>query len=237
MPGKLPRLETRNYILNTLPDEDYKRLHPGLEEIDLPRGKNIYRPDEPIKYVYFPNSSMISIVTNTSSGESIEAGIIGWEGISGIEVLMGVDSTPNNESMVQIANGAARIKTELIREEFSRGGALQKLALRYMHALLMQVSQTALCNRLHSLEQRLSRWLLMCRDRAGANEVRLTQEFLSIMLGVNRPTVSIAATTLQSAGYIKYSRGRITILDGPKLEKFTCECYSAVKKLWPPPAK
>ncbi len=106
-----------------------------------------------------------------------------------------------------------------------------------MHALLMQVSQTALCNRLHSLEQRLSRWLLMCRDRAGSMRLRLTQEFLSIMLGVNRPTVSIAATTLQSAGYIKYSRGRITIVDSSKLEKFTCECYSAVKKLWPPAVK
>jgi CRP-like cAMP-binding protein len=237
MPGKIPRLSTRNYILNALPDEDYDRLRPDLEEMDLPRGKNIYRPDEPIKYVYFPDSSMISVVTNTSSGESIEAGIIGWEGMAGIEVLMGVDSTPNNESMVQLADGAARIKTELIRKEFERGGALHKLALRYMHALLMQVSQTALCNRLHSLEQRLSRWLLMCRDRAGADEIRLTQEFLSIMLGVNRPTVSIAATTLQSAGYIKYSRGRITIVDGPMLEKFTCECYSAVKKLWPPAVK
>ncbi len=125
MPGKLPRLSTRNYILNTLPDEDYDRLRPGMEEVDLPRGKNIYRSDEPIKYVYFPDSSMISVVTNTSSGESIEAGIIGWEGMAGIEVLMGVDSTPN-ESMVQIANGAIRIKTELIREEFERNGALNK---------------------------------------------------------------------------------------------------------------
>ncbi len=236
MPGKLPRLSTRNYILNSLPDEDYNRLRPGLEKLDLPRGKNIYMPDERIKHVYFPDSSMISVVTNTSIGESIEAGVIGWEGLAGIEVLMGVDST-SNESMVQIANGAIRIKTELIRKEFQRNGALNKIALLYMHALLMQVSQTALCNRLHSLEQRLSRWLLMCRDRSGTDEIRLTQEFLSIMLGVNRPTVSIAATTLQSAGYIQYSRGRITIVDSPKLEKFTCECYSAVKKLWPPAAK
>src|ERR1044072_8499212 len=156
--------------------------------------------------------------------------------MAGIEVLMGVDAT-SSESMVQIPNGAIRIKTALIRKEFDRGGALNKLALRYMHALLMQVSQTALCNRLHSLEQRLSRWLLMCRDRSGTDDIRLTQEFLSIMLGVTRPTVSIAATTLRNAGYIKYSRGRITIVDGAKLEKFTCECFSAVKKLWPPAAK
>jgi CRP-like cAMP-binding protein len=236
MPGKIPRLLTNNYILNLLPDEEYKRLHPDLELVDLPRGFSIYRADEPIKHVYFPNNAMISVVTNTSSGESIEAGIIGWEGLAGIEVLMGVNST-SNESMVQLADGGLRIKTEAIRKEFDRGETLQKVALRYMHALLLQVSQTALCNRLHSLEQRLSRWLLMCCDRAGSHEIKLTQEFLSIMLGVNRPTVTIAATNLQNAGFIEYSRGRITIVDGKRLEKFTCECYSAVKKIWPPRSK
>jgi CRP-like cAMP-binding protein len=236
MPGKTPRFETNNYILNSLPDEEYKRLHPDLEEVDLPRNRSIYRADEPIKHVYFPHTAMISVVTNTSSGESIEAGIIGWEGMAGIEVLMGVNST-SNESMVQLADGGLQIKTEAVRKEFNRGETLQKISLRYMHSLLMQVSQTALCNRLHSLEQRLSRWLLMCRDRARSDEVRLTQEFLSIMLGVNRPTVTIAATNLQNAGFIEYSRGRITIVDAKRLEKFTCECYGAVKKIWPPSNK
>jgi CRP-like cAMP-binding protein len=236
MPGKTPRFETNNYILNSLPDEEYERLRPDLEEVDLPRNRSIYRADEPIKHAYFPHTAMISVVTNTSSGESIEAGIIGWEGMAGIEVLMGVDST-SNESMVQLADGGLQIKTEAIRKEFNRGETLHKIALLYMHSLLMQVSQTALCNRLHSLEQRLSRWLLMCRDRARSDEVKLTQEFLSIMLGVNRPTVTIAATNLQNAGLIEYSRGRITIVDAKRLEKFTCECYTAVKKIWPPRGK
>jgi CRP-like cAMP-binding protein len=233
MPPKITRIPTNNYILNSLPDEDYQGLHPHLEELNLPLGMSIYRADEPIKHVYFPNSAMISVVTNTSSGESVEAGVIGWEGMAGVEVLMGVDST-SNESMVQIANGAARMSTEAVRKEFEKCQGLHKIALLYIHSLLMQVSQTALCNRLHSLEQRLSRWLLMCRDRALTDELRLTQEFLSIMLGVNRPTVSIAATNLQNAGYIRYSRGRITIVNGKKLEELTCECYKAVKKIWPP---
>jgi CRP-like cAMP-binding protein len=236
MPEPLSRFKTRNYILNSLPDEDYKRLHPYLERCDLERSHSVYQPNRPIKYVYFPDGAMISVVTNTSDGQSIEAGVIGWEGMAGVEVLLGVDAT-TNESMVQIADGAFRIKTEEIRKEFAKGGVLNRLTLRYVHALMLQISQTALCNRLHSLEQRLSRWLLMCRDRTETDEIRLTQEFLAIMLGVNRPSVTIAAATLQAAGYIEYSRGRITILDGKKLEKFTCECYQAVKKIWPPAAK
>jgi CRP-like cAMP-binding protein len=233
VPVKSPRHLTKNYILNTLPDEDYKRIHPDLEKVELERGQTIYLPDQPIKHVYFPNTSMISVVTNTSKGESIEAGVIGWEGIAGIEVLMGVDSTPS-ESMAQIPNGATRITTETIRREFDRGAAFHDLTLRYVHALMLQISQTALCNRLHSLEQRLARWLLMCRDRTETDEIRLTQEFLSIMLGVNRPSVTLAAITIQSGGYIKYSRGRIKILNRKGLEKIVCECYQAVKKTWPP---
>lgn len=233
MPEEFQRLLTNNYILNSLPDADYKRLLPDLEQVELTHAKNIFRPDEPIEFVYFPNTAMISVVTNTSDGQSIEAGVIGWEGMAGVEVLMGVDST-SNESMVQIPNGALRINTDAIRKEFDRGEAFNRVTLRYLHALLLQVSQTALCNRLHSLEQRLARWLLMCRDRTKNDEINLTQEFLSIMLGVNRPTVTIAATALQNAGCIKYSRGHITITDGKALEKYTCECYQAVKKVWPP---
>ena len=234
MPEKpLVRIPTKNYILNVLPDQDYARLLPDTEQVELASGAVIYRADQPITHVYFPHTAMISIVTNTSDGQSIEAGIIGWEGMAGVEVLMQVDST-SNDSMVQIPNGAIRINTKAIREEFDRGGALQTITLRYIHALMLQISQTALCNRLHSLEQRLSRWLLMCRDRTGTDEIRLTQEFLSIMLGVNRPSVTLAAITMQSGGYIKYSRGKIKILDVKGLEKFACECYRAVKKTWPP---
>ncbi len=229
----LVRLLTKNYILNSLPDEDYRCLLPDLEQVDLPRSSVIYRADEPIAYVYFPDRAMISIVTNTLDGQSVEAGIVGWEGMAGVEVLLGVDST-SNESMTQIPNGGIRINTKAIREEFSKGGALHDISLRYLHALMLQISQTALCNRLHSLEQRLSRWLLMCRDRTGTDEINLTQEFLSIMLGVNRPSVTLSAITLQSAGYIKYARGKIKILNVSGLEEFTCECYQAVKKTWPP---
>jgi CRP-like cAMP-binding protein len=221
--------------LNVLPDEAYARLLPDLEEVEMPLGKPIYRANEPITHVYFPNSAMISVVTNTSDGHSVEAGVIGWEGMSGVEVLMQVDST-SNDSMVQIANGAIRIETAAIRAEFARGEVLHKLTLQYIHALMVQISQTALCNRLHSIEQRLSRWLLMSRDRVGADDIKLTQEFLSIMLGVNRPSVTIAAISLQNAGYIKYSRGTIKIVDSDGLERFTCECYHSVKKMWPPPA-
>jgi CRP-like cAMP-binding protein len=233
MPEAPKRLTTRNYILNSLPEEEFKRLLPDLEKVALPRGASIFRPDLPIEYVYFPDSAMISVVTNTSDGQSVEAGVIGWEGIAGVEVLLGVNST-SNESMVQIPNGATRISTEAIRKEFDRGGTLRKITLRYVHALMLQISQTALCNRLHSLEQRMSRWLLMCRDRTGTPEIKITQEFLSIMLGVNRPSVTIAARAIQNAGHIKYSRGNVTILNKNGLEKLSCECYQAVKKMWPP---
>ncbi len=141
---------------------------------------------------------------------------------------MGVDST-SNQNIIQLPGEALRIKTETIREEFKRGGAFHDLALLYVHALMMQISQTALCNRLHSVEQRLARWLLMCHDRAKGDVLTLTQEFLSYMLGVNRPTVSTAAAILQGGGFIKYSRGKITITDREGLEDFACDCYEVVK--------
>jgi CRP-like cAMP-binding protein len=222
------RHTTKNHILNALPDEDYHRLHQHLEEVQLTLGQVLYRPDELIKYVYFPDDSMNSVVATTPDGQCAEVGVIGREGICGVDVLMGVDST-SNENIIQIPDGALRIKTETIRAEFKRGGAFQDLALLYIHALMMQISQTALCNRLHSLEQRLARWLLMSHDRAKGDELTLTQEFLSIMLGVNRPTVSNAAVLLQGGGFIKYSRGRITISDREGLEDFACDCYDVVK--------
>lgn len=236
MPAATSRIETKNYILNTLPDDAYARLLPDLEQVELSKGHIIYQANQPIKYVYFPHSAMISVVTNTSDGQGIEAGVVGWEGMAGVEALLEVDST-SNESMVQIANGAIRINTAAIRKEFDRGEALHKITLRYVHAFMQQISQTALCNRVHTVEQRLARWLLMCRDRTGTNEIKLTQEFLSFMLGVNRPTVTIAANSLQDADYIRYSRGKIAIVNGKTLENFACECYEAVKRVWPPASK
>lgn len=220
---------TKNHILNALPDEDYNRIHLHLEPVHLTLGQIIYRPDEPISHVYFPGSAMASIIATTADGQSAEIGVIGREGMVGIDVLMGVNSTPY-ETIIQISDGALRIGTEIIRKEFKENATFNKLLLRFMHAFLVQVGQTALCNRLHSIEQRLSRWLLMCHDRAETDKLKLTQEFLSIMLGVNRPSVTVAAITLQSAGFIKYSRGNITILDRAGIEDFACDCYQIVKK-------
>ena len=222
------RLSTKNHILNALSDKDYQRLHPHLEPVKLNLGEVIYQPDERIKYVYFPDNAMASVIATTSEGECAEVGVIGREGVVGVDVLMGVDST-SNEVLIQLADGALRIKTELIRNEFKQGGALHDILLRYMHALMMQISQTALCNRLHSVEQRLSRWLLMCHDRSATDQLSLTQDFLSIMLGVNRPTVTNVAILLQGGGFIKYSRGKITIIDREGLEDFACDCYKVVK--------
>ncbi len=229
--GSTTNRSTRNSILNNLPEEDYQRLLPDLEVVDLPHGHFIYRPDEPIKQVYFPNNSMVSLIATTPEGQSAEVGVIGYEGIVGIDVMMGVNST-SNESIVQLADGALRIKTDVLKKEFDKGVAFHDLSLRFIHNLMMQISQTALCNRLHTVEERLSRWLLMCRDRSQGDMLHLTQEFLAIMLGTQRATVTVAAINLQSANLIKYSRGNIVITDREGLEEFTCECYQVVKKAY-----
>ena len=221
-------LSTRNHILNALPQEDYERLHSNLERVNLTLGEILYHPDEQIKYVYFPENAMVSIIATTSDGQSAEVGVVGREGVVGIDVLMGVEST-SNECMVLLADGALRIKTEIIRKEFKQNGAFHDISLLYIHALMMQISQTALCNRLHSIEQRLSRWLLMCHDRSTSDTLTLTQDFLAVMLGVNRPSVTTTAILLQGGGFIKYSRGKITILDREGLEDFACDCYQVVK--------
>ncbi len=223
------RLSTKNYILNALPEEDFNRLLPDLMLVKLPHGQFLYRPNEPIEYVYFLNNSMTSVVANTADGQSVESGVIGSEGMAGINVLMGVDSMPN-QNIIALSGDALRMPTAVVRREFKRCEALHDLLLRFTHALMIQIGQTTLCNRLHTNEERLSRWLLMCRDRSETDELKLTQEFLAIMLGANRSSVTISAITLQSAGYIKYSRGLITVLDRQGLEDFTCHCYQAIKQ-------
>ncbi len=228
-PSTQSRLSTKNYILNALPEEDFNRLLPDLTPVKLPHGQILYRPDEPIEYVYFPNNSVISVVAITADGQSVESGVIGREGMAGVNVLMGVDSMPN-ENIIQLADGALRMSTAAVRREFKRGGALHDLLLRFMHALMIQIGQTTLCNRLHSTDQRLSRWLLICHDRSETNEMKLTQEFLAIMLGADRARVTMSAIALQSAGYIKYSRGNIVVTDREGLEDFTCACYQSVKQ-------
>lgn len=164
-------LSTKNHILNALPKEDFERLLPELELVALPHGKILYRPDELIEYVYFPNTAMISIVTMTAEGQSVEAGVVGWEGMAGINVLMGVDSMPN-ENIVQLSGDGLRMTTAAVKREFKRGGALNELLMRFINVLIIQIGQTSLCNRIHSNEERLARWLLICRDRSETNEIK-----------------------------------------------------------------
>lgn len=226
--SKLSIISTKNQILNTLPAEDFARISAHLEPVELPLGKYLYQSLEPITHVYFPNNAVASIVATTSEGRSTEVGIIGHEGAVGLDVLMSVDASPN-ECMIQIPGDGLRIPTAVLRDEFKLCGTVHTALMHFIHKLIVQISQTTLCNRLHLVEERLSRWLLMSHDRVGGDEISLTQEFLAIMLGVNRPSVSISAGTLQNKGYIKYSRGHITVLNRQALEKLTCECYRIVK--------
>jgi CRP-like cAMP-binding protein len=161
-------------------------------------------------------------------GSTVEIGVVGPEGMVGIHALLGIESTPN-ESMVQVPGDGMRIRIGTLLDEFRRGGALQDLTLRYLYAFMMQISQTAACNRLHTVEERLARWLLMCHDRVEGDELALTHDFLAMMLGVRRAGVTGAAVALQAEGYIRYSRGHVTVMDRKALEEFVCECYAAVK--------
>ncbi len=218
----------RNKILAALPDKEYQRLLPRLTPVSLGLGETLYEVEGSIRHVYFPNSSVVSLVTHMEEGTSVEVGLIGGEGMVGLSVVMG-DDVSQNHAVVQIADGAMRLSTSALRAELKHGGKLQGLLLRYSLVLLKQVSQTAACNRNHNMGERLARWLLLCQDRVGGSELRLTQEFLAQMLGTRRSRVSEAAIILQRAGLLRYSRGIITILDREGLEEFVCECYRAVK--------
>jgi CRP-like cAMP-binding protein len=218
----------QNKILAALPGKEYQRLLPHLTPVSLGLGETLYEMEGSITHVYFPNSSVVSLVTHMEEGTSVEVGLIGREGMVGLSVVMG-DDVSQNHAVVQIADGAMRMETGELKKELKRGGQLQGLLLRYSLTLLKQVSQTAACNRNHNMGERLARWLLLCQDRVGGNELRLTQEFLAQMLGTRRSRVSEAAIILQHAELIRYSRGIITILDRKGLEEFVCECYQAVR--------
>ena len=217
-----------NKILAALPPADFERLAPYLEPYEMERGKILYRASKRIDYVYFPIRAMISVVAVTASGGSVEVGVIGREGMSGVSAVLGVDKSAD-DVMVQLADTAVRLEVPKLLEEFRRAGALQQVLLRYTHAVIKMVAQTAACNRLHHAPERLGRWLLMCRDRVQSNELPLTHEFLAMMLGIRRAGVSEIALTLQEKGFIRYKRGLITITDGKGLEGFVCECYEIVK--------
>jgi CRP-like cAMP-binding protein len=217
-----------NRLLAALPPKEYQRLRPHLEPATLTLKQVLYREGASAESVWFPQQGMISLVSVLESGRAIEIGIVGSEGMVGTATFMGGQAPC--EAMVQLAGSALRMKAGVLSREFKRGGALQDLLLHYAQALYVQVSQTAACNGSHKLDQRLARWLLMTHDRAGADSIELTQEFIAMMLGVERSGVTLASITLQDAGLVKYSRGKITILNRKKLESASCECYRRVRK-------
>ncbi len=221
-------ISTRNHILSSLSDETLDRSLPLIEKVEIPLGETLFRSYEPIPYIYFPDTAMSSIVAVAETGHATEIGIVGWEGAAGLDALLGADSSPH-EVMCQMAGSAHRMPIVEARQEFGKAGDFQTLLLQFYRTLVVQISQTTLCNRIHSVDQRLCRWLLMCQDRSAADTLPLTQEFLAVMLGVTRVSVTHAASELQKDSYISYSRGKIDILDRSALESLSCECYQVVK--------
>jgi CRP-like cAMP-binding protein len=224
-----PHSPLQNHLLAALPAEDYKHLLPDLELIPMPLGWAVYESGGHLNYLYFPTTSIVSLLYVMESGASAEIAITGNEGLVGISLFMGGESTPSR-AVVQSAGNGYRLKASVLKKEFALGGRLQYMALRYTQALITQMAQTAVCNRHHALEQQLCRWLLLSLDRLPGNELLMTQELIANMLGVRREGVTEAAGKLQAEGLIHYSRGHITVLDRPKLERRVCECYAVVKK-------
>jgi CRP-like cAMP-binding protein len=228
VPAPVRQSPRQNRILGALPDEDFERLKPSLELVPLPLGWAVYEAGDTQSYVLFPTTSIVSLLYVMENGASAAIGVVGNEGLVGISLFMGGGST-TSRAIVQSAGHAFRLRSSLLKREFDMGGALQRLTLCYTQALLTQMAQTAVCNRHHSIEQQLCRWLLLGLDRLSGNEVAMTQEMIANMLGVRREGITEAAGKLQASGVINYSRGKITVLDRPKLEAKVCECYAVVK--------
>ncbi|KWT76392.1 MULTISPECIES: Crp/Fnr family transcriptional regulator [unclassified Variovorax] len=219
---------TKNYLLAALPDAAQRRWRLRLEQIDLSLGQVLYESGGALSHVYFPTTAIVSLLYVMENGASAEIAVVGNEGIVGVSVFMGGGSTPSR-AVVQSAGQAFRLKADALTDEFKRAGPVLHLLLRYTQALITQMAQTAVCNRHHSLDQQLCRWLLLSLDRVGGNELVMTQELIANMLGVRREGVTEAALKLQHAKLIRYSRGHIKVLDRLGLEKRTCECYAVVK--------
>lgn len=219
----------QNHLLAALPKTEFDHLVPRLKLVSLSLGEVLYEPGSRLRHVYFPTDSIVSLLYMMVDGASAEIAVVGNEGIIGISLFMGGETTPSR-AVVQSAGHAYRLPGQLLKEEFTRGAAMQHLLLRYTQALITQMAQTAVCNRHHSVDQQLCRWLLLSLDRLSSNELVMTQELIANMLGVRREGVTEAAGKLQAAGLIHYSRGRITVLDRAGLEARTCECYGVVKK-------
>jgi CRP-like cAMP-binding protein len=218
----------QNRLLAALPAEEYQRLLPQMQPVTFTLGQVVYEFGGQLEFVYFPTSSIVSLLYTMENGTSAEMGLTGNDGVVGIALFMGGGTMPNR-AVVQSAGDALRMSASVLHTEFVRGGAFQRLLLRYTQALITQISQTAVCNRLHSVEQQLCRWLLLSHDRINTDELIMTQELIADMLGVRREGVTLAAGRLQDGGAIKYVRGRIKIIDRKKLEDTVCECYQVVK--------
>jgi len=219
----------RNQLLAALPDAEWQRLAPHIERVTLPLGHVLYESGTNVRHVHFPLDAIVSLLYVLEDGASAEIAVVGNEGVVGVAIFLGGESS-TSRAVVQSAGQALRIRAHYIKEEFGRSGPVLHLLLRYTQALIAQMSQTAVCNRHHSLDQQLCRWLLLSMDRLAGDELTMTQELIANMLGVRREGVTEGALKLQRAGLISYARGRIKVLDRPGLEQRTCECYSVVKK-------
>lgn len=222
-------IHVENRLLAALPREEFDRLRPHMENMHIAQSEIVYQAGDTVRDLYFPNNGMVSLLSMDEAGTTIEVGMVGHEGVVGLPVILRLNTTPYL-AMVQIASDVVRIRGNVVKVEFDRGGRLQDLLLRYTHVLITQISQSAVCNRFHTIEKRLCRWLLIARDRVKSDSLNLTQEIIAHMLGTPRTGVTMAAVSLQRAGLISYSRGKIIILDRRRMEANSCECYRIVKK-------
>jgi CRP-like cAMP-binding protein len=219
----------QNYILRALPPEERARLHPHLKLVSLPLGEVLYESGDKLSHIYFPTNSIVSLLYVLESGASAEISVVGNDGAIGIALFMGGETT-TNRAVVQSAGGAYRLSRVRLKQEFERHGQLLQILLRYTQSLITQMAQTAVCNRHHSVDQQLCRWLLLSLDRLQSPTLRMTQELIAAMLGVRREGVTEAAGKLQKSGVIRYRRGEITVLDRTALEQCCCECYRVVRQ-------
>jgi CRP-like cAMP-binding protein len=231
MPGSTqPDNKSLNWLLAGLPREEYERLLPNMEAVTLRTGQVLCQPQEPISYLYFPdNGCVVSLTTMMLDGSTVEVGAVGNEGLVGLSIYWGVLKSPYG-AVVQIPGSAMRLNADVLRRMLNQLGSLHSILLRYTHAMVVQIAQTAACNCKHSLEQRFARWLMVCHDRARSDDFPLTHEFIAEMLGVRRAGVTEAASSFQNRGLIRYRRGHITVMDRRGLEQACCECYGVVRQ-------
>src|SRR5215204_2340499 len=224
-----PRLSVKNRLLTALPDSELDFLRPHLEPVSFAPGNIIYQAGDSIRSAYFPNNGMISLLSVTEQGQTVEIGFAGYEGMVGLPVMLGKNEMPY-QAMVQVKADCLRVETKHILELFNRGGAFHDIVLRYFYVVVKQISQTCVCNHFHTIESRLCRWLTVMSERSGDKHLTLTQEFLSHMLGVQRTSIGMISQSMQLSGIIRYRRGKIEIVDNERLRNAACECFFIVKE-------